>query len=110
MKKNYGGPGSFVPSVGHIHASPEPYEDASLASRVSTANSLYDVARREAIPPSLRSSSSLAKVDLYRAPYETNRSHQSISSVDSLANDFGQLNVKHGDGNRRTSLPAVRIV
>lgn len=104
-KKQYGGPGSFVPSDGPANSSFENVNDSSLSSRLSSANSLYDVARREAVPPSLRPSSSLAKIDLYQAPYETNRSHNSVSSVDSLANDFGQLTVKQDNLSRRTSLP-----
>ena len=95
IKKQYGGPGSFVPSDGPTHSSSDNINDfASISSRLSSNSSLYDNSRRDVVPPSLRPSSSMAKVDLYKAPYETNRSHSSVSSMDSLANDFGQLNVQ----------------
>ncbi|KIP12811.1 hypothetical protein PHLGIDRAFT_27185 [Phlebiopsis gigantea 11061_1 CR5-6] len=80
VKKQYGGPGSFVPSDGPAHSSSDNINDFASISDV--------------LPPSLRPSSSMAKVDLYKAPYETNRSHNSVSSMDTLANDFGQLSVQ----------------
>ena len=96
-KKNYGGPGSFVPSNG----SPPPDH-----SRVpSTGGS--DLGR-DTIPASLRSSNSMAKFDLYVPPYETSRSNHSMhsNSVDSMTNEFAQFGVQ--DPHRRVSYP-VRL-
>ncbi|GJE84670.1 hypothetical protein PsYK624_007460 [Phanerochaete sordida] len=103
--RHYGGPGQFTPADDSLGQSNNTFRPGSShASQLSSSNSLYDIARREAVPPSLRPSSSLAKVDLYKAPYETNRSHQSIASMDSVTNDFGQLTMQP-NGNRRTSMP-----
>ncbi|EKM59662.1 uncharacterized protein PHACADRAFT_170250, partial [Phanerochaete carnosa HHB-10118-sp] len=104
--RHYGGPGEFTPAD-DSRASIGTASAGLSVSSLSTANSLYDVARREAIPPSLRPSSSLAQIDLYKAPYETNRSHHSVSSVSSMTNDFGQLSVQPQYTGRRTSMPPM---
>ncbi|KAH9951756.1 hypothetical protein B0H21DRAFT_684854 [Amylocystis lapponica] len=97
-QRQYGGPGSFVPA-GESTSSLNNGDVQQAITRLPSTSSL-DV-RRDHIPPSLRSSSSVAQLDLYVPPYETSRSH---SSVDSMANDFGEMVV----GNRRSrrqSLP-----
>ncbi|CAL1702222.1 unnamed protein product [Somion occarium] len=98
-KKNYGGPGSFVPSGD----SPPPSDIRNGSSRLpSTAGSDFS---RDSIPSSLRVSSSAAKLDLYVPPYETSRSQQHIpsSSVDMMTNEFAELGVQNS--HRRVSFP-----
>lgn len=99
MQRQYGGPGSFVPtdeSSSSINGGE--LQQTSIARLPSTSST--DM-RFDNIPPSLRSSSSVAQLDLYVPPYETSRSY---SSVNSMANDFGEMSVvKHRD--RRQSLP-----
>ncbi|TDL29299.1 hypothetical protein BD410DRAFT_779668 [Rickenella mellea] len=79
----YGGPGSFVP-LGDNGGGP--------------TNGLG----RDSVPASLRSSDSLAKLDLYIPPYEnaTIRSsrRQHGSALEAIADEFGGLNL---DGHRR---------
>ncbi|RPD61943.1 hypothetical protein L226DRAFT_613288 [Lentinus tigrinus ALCF2SS1-7] len=88
----YGGRGTFVP-IGDSTSS-----SLTDLSRVGSTGSRDDI-RRENLPPSLRSSNS--RLDIYVAPYETTRSHN--SSVDGVMNDFAELRVDQG--NRRQSMP-----
>ncbi|KAF8205143.1 hypothetical protein BJ912DRAFT_940451 [Pholiota molesta] len=91
--KQYGGPGSFVPSG-----------ELPPGSRIASASAAYnDHARQhsDVIPSSLRASSSAANLDLYVAPYERNRA----SHVDNLVRDFGEFGVSAG--RRRESFPPV---
>ncbi|KAL5527269.1 hypothetical protein ACEPAG_6060 [Sanghuangporus baumii] len=82
--KQYGGPGSFVPSE----------SDSSFGS----------VDSRSSIPSSLHTASSLAQLDLYHPPYEqTIRSQSTGRTLDQLADEFGGLNVGHE--RRRESYP-----
>ncbi|KAG5351260.1 hypothetical protein C0989_007200 [Termitomyces sp. Mn162] len=83
--KQYGGPGSFVPS-GEDSTS-RPPNGASHPYRVVSTSSVYDHTEQTSdnIPSSLRASSSLAKLDLYVPPYER--------SVDTVANEFRELGV-----------------
>ncbi|KAH8106201.1 hypothetical protein BXZ70DRAFT_918600 [Cristinia sonorae] len=97
-QKQYGGPGSFVPSG----ESPTHFGDGSYqqsSSRMSSFSSKSD--SRDTIPSSLRASSSLAKVDLYVPPYES-RNHRQSGSMDSTTTDFSEFGV---GSRRRTSMP-----
>ncbi|KAI0721888.1 hypothetical protein C8T65DRAFT_629555 [Cerioporus squamosus] len=89
----YGGRGTFVP-IGDSASS-----SLTDLTRVGSTGSRDEI-RRENLPPSLRSSNS--RLDIYVAPYETTRSHN--SSVDGMLNDFAELRVDQG--NRRQSMPA----
>ncbi|TFK93847.1 hypothetical protein K466DRAFT_561411 [Polyporus arcularius HHB13444] len=91
----YGGRGTFVP-IGDSASS-----SLTDLTRMGSASSRDEI-RRENLPPSLRSSNS--RLDIYVAPYETTRSHN--SSVDGMMNDFAELRVDQG--NRRQSMPAQR--
>lgn len=83
--KNYGGPGSFVPSEGESPSG------------------------KNGVPPSLLASSSLAKLDLYNPPYDTGRRQGSGSTVDRVADEFGGLTI-NTDGRRRESYPVSGYV
>ncbi|PPQ66287.1 hypothetical protein CVT26_010971, partial [Gymnopilus dilepis] len=88
--KQYGGPGTFVPS-GDVQS-----------GSVSPGSGIYDSHSRtnsDVIPSSLRASSSAAHLDLYVAPYERNRNHQ----VDNLAQEFSEFGVSAQ--RRRESFP-----
>ena len=82
--KQYGGPGSFVPSG-------EPSSTQVSSSRIASANFLNNHSRRSSdvipIPSSLRASSSLAGLDLYDPPYERNR------QMDTLVREFNEFGV-----------------
>ncbi|KAI0959752.1 hypothetical protein AcW1_004490 [Taiwanofungus camphoratus] len=99
--KQYGGPGSFVPAG--ESPSHNGFEGHQVISRLPSTNSMREELRPENIPLSLRSSSSLAKLDLYVPPYETARSHRSAAGVDSTVNEFAELGI--GDVHRRQSFP-----
>ena len=92
MNGQYGGRGTFVPLGDSASSS---LTDLSKMGSTSSRDEI----RRENLPPSLRSSNS--RLDIYVAPYETTRSHN--SSVDGIASEFAELNVNHG--NRRLSMP-----
>ena len=96
--KQYGGPGSFVPS-GELPSSLAT-SHGTQASRTMSTSGIPEHARQVSVPDSLRASSSLAKLDLYTPPYERTNGPQ---SVDSIASDFGELRV--GDLRRRESYP-----
>ncbi|KAF8076197.1 hypothetical protein FPV67DRAFT_1617778 [Lyophyllum atratum] len=96
--KQYGGPGSFVPSG----ESPSGPPNGTLhPSRIVSTGSVYDHSRQnsDSIPSSLRASSSLAKLDLYVPPYERNK----ISPVDKIADEFREFGLS--DHRRRESFP-----
>ncbi|KAI0771854.1 hypothetical protein BD413DRAFT_46779 [Trametes elegans] len=95
----YGGRGTFVPIGDSASSSLTDLDRYSVSSRLS-ASSTRDEIRRENLPPSLRSSNS--RLDIYVAPYESTRSHN--SSVDGVVNEFAELRVD-GGGNRRQSMP-----
>ncbi|KAI0676851.1 hypothetical protein C8Q78DRAFT_1065553 [Trametes maxima] len=99
----YGGRGTFVPTGDSASSSLSDVNSYSVSSRLSASSTREEI-RRENLPPSLRSSSS--RLDIYVAPYESTRSHN--SSVDGIANDFAELHVEPGT-NRRQSMP-VRVV
>ncbi|KAF8914111.1 hypothetical protein CPB84DRAFT_1758431 [Gymnopilus junonius] len=90
--KQYGGPGSFVPSGDLPPGSVSP--GGSIYESHSRANS-------DVIPSSLRASSSAAHLDLYVAPYERNRNQQ----IDYLNQEFSELGVSAQK--RRESYPPV---
>ncbi|KAJ8501441.1 hypothetical protein ONZ51_g604 [Trametes cubensis] len=96
----YGGRGTFVPIGESASSSLTELDHYSVSSRLSASSTREDI-RRENLPPSLRSSSS--RLDIYVAPYESTRSHN--SSVDGIVNEFAELRVEQG-GNRRQSMPA----
>lgn len=93
--KQYGGPGSFVPS-----GEPSP----AHSSRVASTSGAYAHSRQtsETLPSSLRPSGS-AHLDLYVAPYEQ---RSKILPVDILARDFEEFGVAEPH-RRRDSLPPV---
>ncbi|KAI9001184.1 hypothetical protein BD414DRAFT_473885 [Trametes punicea] len=95
----YGGRGTFVPIGDPASSSVGDTDHYSISSRLS-GSSMRDEIRRENLPPSLRSSTS--RLDLYVAPYESTRSHD--SSVDGIVNEFAELRVEPGV-NRRQSMP-----
>ncbi|OCH88317.1 hypothetical protein OBBRIDRAFT_889196 [Obba rivulosa] len=99
--KQYGGPGSFVP-LSDSPAAHSELNGGSVSSRLSSTSSSRDELRRENLPPSLRSSISMQRLDLYVPPYESMRSHS--SSVDGVINDFAELGVTDNEY-RRQSLP-----
>ncbi|KAI0829437.1 hypothetical protein BC628DRAFT_1136464 [Trametes gibbosa] len=93
----YGGRGTFTPIGDSTSSSLNDLDHYSVSSRLSASSS--DI-RRENLPPSLRSSSS--RLDIYVAPYESTRSHN--SSVDGVVNEFAELRMEP-TGNRRQSMP-----
>ena len=84
--KQYGGPGSFVPSG-------ESSSSQVSSSRIASASFLNNNSRRISdvipIPSSLRASSSLAGLDLYVPPYERDRRPQ----MDALVREFNEFGV-----------------
>ncbi|RDB23223.1 Ingression protein fic1 [Hypsizygus marmoreus] len=101
--KQYGGPGSFVPSG----ESPSPLSNGgSQPSRIVSTGSIYDHSRQnsDAIPSSLRASSSLAKLDLYVPPYEQ---RNGASPINKVANEFREFGVSD-QSRRRESFPPPR--
>lgn len=125
-KKQYGGPGSFTAHTdargstesldgGLSRWSPSGSRGWSGSPYGSWRQSSTDSdLRPETLPPTLRSSSSIAQIGLYRPSYETTStqgsSHSSLSAqqssgftVNALTDEMGQMNLR-----RRLSLP-VRI-
>ncbi|KAF7352947.1 Ingression protein fic1 [Mycena venus] len=103
----YGGQGSFVSSDDPRTAPGFGYP----SSRVVSTSDVYAHSRRQSDSgqSTLRSSNSLAQLDLYRPPYEQPEQHQRgrVASFSTLTNDFGELGL--GDaGRRRESLPPVQ--
>ncbi|GBE79289.1 predicted protein [Sparassis crispa] len=93
--RQYGGPGSFVPTE-------ESTEEVRHAiSHLPSTSSFREELSRDSIPSSLRSSSSIANLDLYVPAYESTRSHH---SVDSVVNEFAELGFSD-NVNRRQSFP-----
>ncbi len=118
-RKQYGGPGSFTAhpdargSSESLGGSPSRWSPSGVramktgGSSNTWRHSFTDAdIRPEALPPSLRSSSSIAQIGLYRPNYENTGTHsshstqQSASSVSSLTDELGQMNLR-----RRLSLP-----
>lgn len=95
--KQYGGPGSFVPSGEPSPAHP---------SRVASTSGAYAHSRQtsETLPSSLRASGS-AHLDLYVAPYEQ---RNKTLPVDVLARDFEEFGVAEPH-RRRESFPVGLI-
>ena len=124
-KRQYGGPGSFTAlpdargSSESLGGSPSRWSPSGVSAMTSNSSNTWrhsfteaDI-RPEALPRSLRSSSSIAQIGLYRPSYESTGTHssahssrstqQSTSSVASLTDEMGQMNLR-----RRLSLP-VRL-
>lgn len=95
--KQYGGPGSFVP------AGESGIDGPRTLSRESSASTVPGEIYRNPIPvpPSLRSSHSVAKLDLYVPPYESIRSH---NSADNVTSEFAEMTIGN-TATRRQSLP-----
>ncbi|KAF9452036.1 hypothetical protein P691DRAFT_276858 [Macrolepiota fuliginosa MF-IS2] len=93
--KQYGGPGSFVPS-------------GESPSRIGPSGSPYGHSRPPsdsaavAVPSSLRASNSLAKLDLYVPPYE----RPGAAVIDQVASEFSDLGISQQS--RRESFPPVQ--
>lgn len=125
-KRQYGGPGTFIAhsdargSSESLTGSPQPAGGSpsnmsSWSSRTSNtwkaAASTTDL-RPEALPSSLRSSSSITQIGLYRPSYEdtsthssqNSLSHHTTSTFESLTDELGQMNLHH-NVRRRLSLP-----
>ncbi|KAI6047346.1 hypothetical protein EDC04DRAFT_614033 [Pisolithus marmoratus] len=83
--RTYGGPGSFTPTDTGFH--PGKFSDA-------------DGSHLSSLPSSLRSS--IARPELYSAPYENNN-RLSVGTVEHLAEDFSELGMM--DSRRRESYP-----
>lgn len=101
-RHNYGGPGTFTPSGRGHSPSPSPngFDRSGHRSRAPSMSR----ASEDSIPSALRASNpSAKKFDLYTAPYETARSHQQLTSVDSLTNDFAEFGVQDHLRRRRLS-------
>ncbi|EIM88209.1 uncharacterized protein STEHIDRAFT_146275 [Stereum hirsutum FP-91666 SS1] len=101
LSKQYGGPGSFVPLAD------SPYD--ADGRPMSVSDSQLSIASRDSVPASLRPSGLSSKIDLYVPPYESTiraRSQQRESSVEGIANDFGELGI-HPPGHRRESFPPI---
>ncbi|KAJ7904333.1 hypothetical protein B0H14DRAFT_2490938 [Mycena olivaceomarginata] len=101
--REYGGQGSFI-------SSDAPPDHGFSSSRVVSPNDVYAHSRRvsDSGHSTLRSSNSLAQLDLYRPSYEQQGPHHRsrVASFSTLANDFGELGL--GDpSRRRESLPPV---
>lgn len=94
--KQYVGPGTFVPS-----------KDSSSSIGVGAGSRVSSLSK-ESIPASLRSSSSLAQLDLYIPPYEKNNTavpgRRQVSAMEKLTDEFGGLSVQH-PSRRRESFP-----
>lgn len=99
--KQYAGPGTFIPTgEPSVNGSPVP-------SRIVSASSLLEHSHFRRSPdtlPSLRPSTSLAKLDLYAPPYEQ-KSH--ILGVEKVANEFKEFGVSDHH-KRRESFPLSR--
>ncbi|KAJ6599251.1 hypothetical protein DFH09DRAFT_1389567 [Mycena vulgaris] len=95
--KDYVGPGDFV-SFDEPRAGPGP---GLPSSRIASTSSSYAHSRRtsDSVPSSIRSSNSLAQLELYRPPYEQEHHRSRVASFSALTNDFGELGI--GDPNRR---------
>ncbi|KAI0700705.1 hypothetical protein BC835DRAFT_1411823 [Cytidiella melzeri] len=125
-KKQYGGPGSFTAhsdargSSESLNGGPSRWSPGGVRALSTTPSSTWrqsstDVdIRSEALPPSLRSSSSITQIGLYRPNYETTSTHSSSqsslsfqssnSSVNALTDELGQMNLGL---RRRLSLPQI---
>jgi neural Wiskott-Aldrich syndrome protein len=103
--KQYGGPGSFIPSADSPSSSANGSSSHTPASRIASMSSLQESAP-DSFPESLRASSSLAKLDLYVPPYEQNTYRNHNSAIDHVTSDFGELDLS--DHRRRESFP-VRV-
>lgn len=103
--KQYGGPGSFIPTSEHSNSS---ILNSHHPSRVASTGSVSDYSRPnlDGIPPSLRASSSLATLDLYVPPYEQQRQYR--SPIDQLTNEFGEFGVATSH-RRRESFPVCAV-
>ncbi|KIJ56506.1 hypothetical protein M422DRAFT_22670 [Sphaerobolus stellatus SS14] len=99
----YGGPGSFTPSaeipaaLKHGGSSPN-HQNAPSPSRIPTLNGA-------AVPHALRPSSSLASIDLYKAPYERQSRYSDVDQLAGRVNDLSIASGSSGSGGRRESYP-----
>ncbi|KAJ7179812.1 hypothetical protein C8R43DRAFT_912245 [Mycena crocata] len=99
--KEYSGPGSFISSEDMNAVS----RSGLPSSRVPSTSSVYDHSRRQSdtVASGVRSSNSLAQLDLYRPPYE--QEHRSrVASFSALTNDFAEFGIGE-HGRRRESFP-----
>ena len=122
-KKQYGGPGTFIAhsdprgTSESPNGSPQPSHGstATMSSWSAKSSNTWKVAasavelRPEAVPSSLRASSSITQIGLYRPNYEGNStqssaSHHAVSTFDSLTDELGQMSLQN-NLRRRLSLP-----
>ncbi|KAJ7276212.1 hypothetical protein B0H12DRAFT_1084166 [Mycena haematopus] len=102
--KDYGGQGSFISS--------DAVPDYRLpSSRVVSTSDVYSHSRRQSDSgqSTLRSSNSLAQLDLYRPAYEQQEPHHRgrVSSFSTLTNDFAELGID--PNRRRETLPPAQL-
>ncbi|KAJ7283811.1 hypothetical protein C8J57DRAFT_746134 [Mycena rebaudengoi] len=100
--EEYGGQGSFT-SSDDIRPMPS---GGIPGSRITSTSSFHAHSRRQSdsgsVSSSLRTSTSLAQLDLYMPPYE--QQHRSrVASFSAVTNDFGELGL--GSTRRRESFP-----
>ncbi|KDQ64759.1 hypothetical protein JAAARDRAFT_202049 [Jaapia argillacea MUCL 33604] len=103
-RNQYGGPGSFVPT-GELPSSLAAGGPPSRSASASIVPEGHH--RRESLPPSLRASNSLAKLDLYVPPYEQRgQLRLQTSALDQVIDEFAELGVGTPRG-RSESFPPL---
>ncbi|KAH8834082.1 hypothetical protein DL96DRAFT_1694459 [Flagelloscypha sp. PMI_526] len=95
--KQYGGPGSF------IAAGEGPTIPNGAPQHFGRSASMQEHSRNgsDSLPSMIRSSNTMAHLDLYQAPYD----HRAPSAMAGLTNDFGVLNVGHSPHRSETYPP-----
>jgi hypothetical protein len=101
--RQYGGPGSFVPTSDLPSSSLSGSGQRPPSSRISSTSGFQEATHNDSFPESLRQSHSLAKLDLYVPPYEKHSYGTHMSAIDRVASDFGELGIS--DHRRRDSFP-----
>ncbi|KAJ7667817.1 hypothetical protein DFH06DRAFT_1183670 [Mycena polygramma] len=101
VPQEYSGPGVFT-SSDDIRTMPG---DGLPYSRVVSTSSVYNHSRRQSdhAQSTVRSSNSLAQLDLYRPAYEQEQRSR-VASFNAITNDFGELALED-PGRRRESFP-----
>lgn len=128
-KKIYGGPGTFTAladaqgSSESLNGSPSRWSPSGVRALSTTPSSTWRHSSVDAdvkpatLPQSLRSSSSIAQIGLYRPQYESTDTHgssqsslsfqQSTSSVAALTDEMGHMSLGL---RRRLSLPVRTLI
>lgn len=98
LNKNYGGPGSFVPTDGSSQSL-----NSSGIPNMSSQGGDSEASHLNSLPSSLRSSAS--RPPLYAPRYEQSH-HVSTGTLDQLTDEFSELGMM--DSRRRESYPVSR--